>query len=158
MLLVNRLPAHPESVRHLLPRPALRAGVGDLEMLELVEQPAQRRDGAQTYLRILAVRRSCQFGGVTHGRQSRLTELPLSTVVDHRGPDLTILRRGQAPTRTVSEARSEEGMPVSWTGPIRSMASVTESEMRAVPSRPGISPIVASIARAVSMPSGSPIR
>jgi len=56
VLLVHGLPAHTEFRGDLLPRPALIARTAHLHRLQLLQQPAQCGDGAQSDPRIAVAR------------------------------------------------------------------------------------------------------
>src|SRR5690349_2589833 len=87
MLLVDGLLADAERVGDLLPRPALGAGVADLERLERLGQPVEGDDRAQADRRVGAagaVGLGRHRGGwlLFHARQLTLTSPSLSTCVD----------------------------------------------------------------------------
>src|SRR3954471_23589159 len=72
VLLVHGLPAHAEQLGDLLPRPALLAGVGDLERLETLDEGSQGPDGTEADRRVLAAGSGCHLRRVRHGCQLRL--------------------------------------------------------------------------------------
>jgi hypothetical protein len=66
VLLVHGLLAHVELVRDLLPRPAEVSRSRYLERLDLLGEPAQGCDGAETDLRVPAPGRLRESGRVRH--------------------------------------------------------------------------------------------
>src|SRR3954453_75589 len=66
VLLVDALAGHVERVGDLLPGPAVAAGVGGLQMLEPLEQAAQRDNGAQANPGISAAGRRREVGCLSH--------------------------------------------------------------------------------------------
>src|SRR5262245_14171194 len=66
MLLVHRLTADAQLVGDCLPRPTLRARVGDVQRFELVDEDAKGGDGRQSNFGIAAVDRRCQLGQLPH--------------------------------------------------------------------------------------------
>jgi hypothetical protein len=67
VLLVDRLAADPEVLRDVLPRPAVRSGVADVEHLELLHQGPQRRHRRQADRRVQAVHIIGQHRHLLHG-------------------------------------------------------------------------------------------
>ena len=65
MLLVNRLAGDAESFGDGLPRPPEASGVVDVQLLELLHQMTQCRDGSETDGRLSAVHGIVQTGQVT---------------------------------------------------------------------------------------------
>ena len=66
VLLVHGLLADAEGVGDLLPRPPLATGVLDLELLERLEQDAQRGDGPEPDDGIAARGLACELGRLGH--------------------------------------------------------------------------------------------
>src|SRR5450759_5404017 len=66
MLLVHGLPAHPEHLGDVLPRPPLAAGIGDLCSLQGLGQATQRRGGPQPHSRVSATGCRCQVSCCAH--------------------------------------------------------------------------------------------
>src|SRR3982751_6276306 len=87
MLLVDGLFADAEGVGDLLPRPALGAGVADLERLERLGEPVEGDDRAQTDRRVgtagaVGLGRHRGAWLLFHSRQHTLTRRRLSMLVD----------------------------------------------------------------------------
>src|SRR5689334_21239499 len=66
VLLVDALAGHVERVGDLLPRPAVTASVGDLQVLEPLEQAAERDEGPQPNPWIGTAGRRREVGCLSH--------------------------------------------------------------------------------------------
>src|SRR5262245_14603044 len=91
VLLVHGLAGDAEPLADRLPRPALVAGVGDVERFELFDQHAQRRDRGETRVGVVAVDRVRQCCQLFHpGCQPRLTTGNVSTLADTGGSGVVV--------------------------------------------------------------------